>query len=710
MKKPLLALILLGICFNLSAQISTPFYYEDFETSFHGWSPNEGEAAWTYGTPSGPLINSAASGNNAFYTNISSPSETREYYLSSPVFNLSNRINQTSWLSLSFQQALALESTAEAVKVQIKLDEGYWQDLGRPTSLASIAQNWYNSEYDYYYFGWSNISSPWREVKHVIQLEPENQFLQIRIVYFTDHYSSQTAEGIAIDNFSLNEIQTSGVSESDSLALVSLYNSTNGPGWARNDNWLTGPVSNWYGIELDEPYAIVSINLGGNNLSGSIPAEFSEIRSYWINLNNNNLTGSIPVQMGDVFGLRGLDLSNNQLSGTVPKELGELRLLKDLNLSHNNLSGNLPAEIAAFPVIWYVDLSYNNLSGNIPDFGQSPQLGPLKLDHNHFTSISIVNRYPGLTDIRYNDLPVVELNEFIANSIYFEGTAYINPQNYGEINTVNTILYRVNCGGQAIAASPVAWERDVKTAPSSYFVPTTTTISEGSSWWPNMGNNTEAPNALFGSYRVGWGNGLKYKFPVETGQYIVNLYFAAKQSSTSIPGKTFDVRVENQLFLDNFDIFGTAGFEAIKESFYPGKVEDGFIDLEFLIATSYPQVNGIEIIKISVGSEDSPSIARLITEINEIPEKTSQEKITVYPNPLNGTNLNISLPKHLGKEVTIQIADQQNRLQYSKDIFVNEGQSAYQLDLSNTGIQRGLYFLKVLSTTGFRETIKITKE
>ena len=35
--------------------------------------------------------------------------------------------------------------------------------------------------------------------------------------------------------------------EQDSLALVAFYNATNGAMWTNNTNWLTGPLSTWFG-------------------------------------------------------------------------------------------------------------------------------------------------------------------------------------------------------------------------------------------------------------------------------------------------------------------------------------------------------------------------------------------------------------------------------------------------------------------------------
>ncbi len=40
------------------------------------------------------------------------------------------------------------------------------------------------------------------------------------------------------------------VNKGDSLALVDLYNSTNGVQWTNNSGWLQGPVSSWVGLRL----------------------------------------------------------------------------------------------------------------------------------------------------------------------------------------------------------------------------------------------------------------------------------------------------------------------------------------------------------------------------------------------------------------------------------------------------------------------------
>ena len=38
----------------------------------------------------------------------------------------------------------------------------------------------------------------------------------------------------------------------DSLALVALYNSTDGPNWLYNDGWLTGNLDEWQGVGINQ--------------------------------------------------------------------------------------------------------------------------------------------------------------------------------------------------------------------------------------------------------------------------------------------------------------------------------------------------------------------------------------------------------------------------------------------------------------------------
>jgi surface protein len=141
------------------------------------------------------------------------------------------------------------------------------------------------------------------------------------------------------------------------LALIVLYNSTNGPNWTTNTNWLKGdPCANaWYGVTCDAN--IRKIKLDGNNLVGAIPAEIGDLTHLeLLDLSNNQLSGSIPTTLGSITKLNGLYLNGNKLSGAIPLSLTALSHLRTqalpgydsgLNIHWNALSTN-DAELDGF--------------------------------------------------------------------------------------------------------------------------------------------------------------------------------------------------------------------------------------------------------------------------------------------------------------------------------------------------------------------------
>src|SRR5450631_1312528 len=64
----------------------------------------------------------------------------------------------------------------------------------------------------------------------------------------------------------------------DSLALVDIYNSTNGNNWTNNSGWLQGPVTNWFGVTLTGT-RVGGLALGRNNLVGTIPFTIGNLTS-----------------------------------------------------------------------------------------------------------------------------------------------------------------------------------------------------------------------------------------------------------------------------------------------------------------------------------------------------------------------------------------------------------------------------------------------
>ncbi|MBS1601953.1 MAG: hypothetical protein JST42_04745, partial [Bacteroidetes bacterium] len=140
----------------------------------------------------------------------------------------------------------------------------------------------------------------------------------------------------------------------DSLALVDLYNATNGPNWVNHTNWLTtAPVRTWYGVGVydnagRDSTRVVVISLAGNHLLGQLPASLGNLTALLqLTVNANSLSGALPSSIGNLSKLGLLELSQNLFSGSIPSSFAnltasELYSSPVFNFSHNNLSGIVP--------------------------------------------------------------------------------------------------------------------------------------------------------------------------------------------------------------------------------------------------------------------------------------------------------------------------------------------------------------------------------
>lgn len=134
------------------------------------------------------------------------------------------------------------------------------------------------------------------------------------------------------------------------------------------------------------------------------------------------------------------------------------------------------------------------------------------------------------------------------------------------------------------------------------------------------------PESLFRTTR--WdapgGAPLQYQIPVAPGEYQVNLYFAEIYGPTSrVGGRVFDVSIEDQLVLDNFDIFATAGAarKAVVQSF--DVTADSTIDIEFGHVVENPAVMGIEIIDRNEPASDNAPVVADVSSIRAEEETAS---------------------------------------------------------------------------------------
>ena len=186
------------------------------------------------------------------------------------------------------------------------------------------------------------------------------------------------------------------VNVQDSLALVDLYDSTNGPHWVFTsplNTWnLSTPVKYWTGVIVTNE-RVTSLFLLQDSLKGNIPSSLGNLTNLEVlNLSDNELSGAIPPSLENLISLKTLDLSNyawpfgNQLSGTIPASLGSLINLQDLELHDNQLNGTIPASLGNLANLQILNLSDNNLEGSIPSsLGNLDSLRNLNLELDHLS-------------------------------------------------------------------------------------------------------------------------------------------------------------------------------------------------------------------------------------------------------------------------------------------------------------------------------------
>ena len=179
------------------------------------------------------------------------------------------------------------------------------------------------------------------------------------------------------------------------------------------------------------------------------------------------------------------------------------------------------------------------------------------------------------------------------------GTAYLgaNPN-----SSNGNILYRVNAGGGTVGSADNGpdWVAD-DSDPSPYRNDGSNTSFNGSGATTDNTVPATTPNAVFDSER--WSPGddpaMNWAFPAPAGKPLqVRLYFANRYSGTSGEGqRVFDVSVEGNKFLDDFDIVKAVGDKRGTMRYFDIASSDGTVNIDFSHEVENPLINAIEIVR-----------------------------------------------------------------------------------------------------------------
>lgn len=175
--------------------IETIPYFENFETWSGGYLVDQSSLnpTWEFGQPQGVILNNAASGTNAWVTNLDDSYNNNETsYLVAPCFNFTGLENDPY---LSFALNVSAESNFDGLWIELSLDGGEnWDKLG----LVGTGTNWYTEVDNNFGDWWSGQINNWFIARHVLEGTADSSDVRIRFAFDSD--GSVTFEGFAIDN------------------------------------------------------------------------------------------------------------------------------------------------------------------------------------------------------------------------------------------------------------------------------------------------------------------------------------------------------------------------------------------------------------------------------------------------------------------------------------------------------------------------------
>lgn len=176
------------------------------------------------------------------------------------------------------------------------------------------------------------------------------------------------------------------------------------------------------------------------------------------------------------------------------------------------------------------------------------------------------------------------------------------------------ILFRVNAGGPVLNDPLGDWQADTVASPSPYLDLSGASDNLTSTAALTGANPTIAPDALFTTERYSETappDNMQYDFPVSSGDYVVNLYFAEIWTGATDPGvRIFDVEIEGQPVVTGLDQTGDFGFGNAFVIEIPVTVADDNLDIDFIAVLQNPAIKGIEI--LSAGPPANPDAAAYV--------------------------------------------------------------------------------------------------
>nr|TKS11393.1 putative LRR receptor-like serine/threonine-protein kinase [Populus alba] len=344
-----------------------------------------------------------------------------------------------------------------------------------------------------------------------------------------------------------------------------------------NDNNFSGKlptfISKWTKVQ--------KLHIQGTSLKGPIPSSIASLTKL-SDLRISDLTGrgSPFPPLSDMESMKTLILRNCLIYGEIPEYVGQMEKLKHLDVSFNNLRGEIPSTFIQLARIDFLYLTGNKLSGSVPPWLLERNKN-VDLSYNNFTwqssnpdecsrgSVNIVESFSPSTIKSSKAHSCLKQN--------FPCSASRNQQHYS---------LHINCGGNEITVDGnTTYQDDKEPRGASMFYSHPSQEWAFSSTGNFMDDDSEADAytktnksaisnvsatiaQLYTTARVSPLSLTYYGLCLMNGNYTVKLHFAEiiftnDSSLTSLGKRIFDVYIQGNLVLKDFNIEDEAGGVAI---------------------------------------------------------------------------------------------------------------------------------------------------
>ncbi|XP_042513920.1 probable leucine-rich repeat receptor-like serine/threonine-protein kinase At3g14840 [Macadamia integrifolia] len=408
-----------------------------------------------------------------------------------------------------------------------------------------------------------------------------------------------------------------------------------------SSNYFTGPLPE----TLANLTNLRDFRISGNNFTGKIPSFIKN----WTKLEKlviqaSGLEGPIPPEISALVYLTDLRISD--INGTEMEfpPLSNMSILKNLILRSCNIIGPLPDYLGGMTTLKMLDLSFNKLVGEFPStFG-----GLSKVNFMYLTGNLLNGTVPDWMkkgrniDLSYNNISLGSsgVSTCQQSNVNLFGSSSLGKTSSGVVPCLKSLTcsrkgysFHINCGGrEVIVNGNTTYEDDLDSAGSSKFFQSRYNwgFSSTGNFMDNDNNFDDyittnvskllmTNSQLYTTARLSPLSFTYYGFCLLNGNYTVNLHFAEimftnDQTYSSLGRRIFDVYIQGQLVLEDFNIVDEAGGvgKAVTKNFSSVGVTSGTLEIRFYwagkgtIAIPYRGTYGPLVSAISVDPEFIP--------------------------------------------------------------------------------------------------------